>query len=113
MSIIIIQRALCCASLVTISLVITPAAVKAKRSAKQDGAVRTAISQPVRKDAYMERARGLVFVNAATAIKDRGATNVRRILDAKTASAQSHGSVIAIRIGVEYSATKVSKPKSV
>lgn len=110
MSITTTQPALCCASLATTSLVTTPAAAKAKRSAKPDGAVRTAISQPVRTDAFMERASGPVSASAVTATKDRGATSVNRILAARTATVQSHGSAVASRTGVESSVTKVSKP---
>lgn len=111
MSITITQRARFCASRATTSLATTPAAIKAKRSANPAGAVRIATSQLVRTDAFMERAKGPVFVNAATATRERGATSANRILAAKTASAQSHGSVAATRTGVEYSVTKVSKPK--
>lgn len=109
MSITTIQRARCCASRATTFSATTPAAAKAKRFVKPDGAVRIATSQPVRMDAFMERASGPVFVNVATATKDRGATSVNRILDARTASVQSHGSVTATRIGVEFFVTKVSK----
>lgn len=98
----------CCASLATTSSATTPAAVRVRKCASPDGAVRTAISQSVPTDVCMERADGQVFVSAATATKAHGATSVRPTQDAKMASAPSHGSVDATRTGAEYSATKVS-----
>jgi hypothetical protein len=86
----------------------TPAEIMVKRSASPDGAVITATNQSVPTDACTERAKGQVFVNAATATKEPSATNARPIQDAKMASASSLGSAAARRTGVEYSATKVS-----
>lgn len=108
MNIIIIQLALFCANLVMISLVITPAALKVKKSASPDGVAKIVTDQSASTDACMERANDQVFVNAATAIKEHDAMNAKRIQDAKTASVQSHGSVAASKTGVESSATKVS-----
>jgi hypothetical protein len=108
MNIIIIQLAPYYASLAMTSLVITPAAAKAKKFASPDGAVRTATDQSARTDACTERAKGQVYVNVATATKELSATNAKPIQDAKMASAQNHGSVVATKIGVAFSVTKVS-----
>lgn len=108
MSTTITQRAPYSVSRVTTSLATIPVAVKAKKSASPDGVVRIATSHFALKDVFMERANGQVFANAATATKERNATNVNLIQDARMASAQNHGSVIASKIGVEFSATKVS-----
>lgn len=108
MSTTIIQLAPYFASLATTSLDTTPAAAKAKRSVSPDGVARIAINRLVRTDACMERAKGQVYVNAATATKVPNATNVRPIQDAKMASVLSHGSVDATRTGVAFSVTKVS-----
>jgi hypothetical protein len=108
MNITITQPAPYYASLAMTSLVITPAAVRAKKSASPDGAVRTATDHSARMDVCMERAKGQVCVNVATATKEPSVTNVRPIQDAKMASAQNHGSVVATKIGVAFSVTKVS-----
>lgn len=108
MNITITQPAPYCVSLVMIFSAITLVATKVEKSASPDGAGRPAISQPAPTDAFVERASDQVSANAATATKEPDATNANHIQDAKMASAQSHGSVIAIRTGVEYSVTKVS-----
>lgn len=96
------------ASLATTFSDTTPAAAKAKRSVSPDGVARTAINRLARTDACMERAKGQVCVNAATATKVPNATNAKPIQDAKMASALNHGSVDATKIGVAFSVTKVS-----
>lgn len=108
MSTTIIQRALCCASLAMTSSVTTHAATWARRSVSQAGVARTARSQSAMKDVFMERASDQVSANATPATKERSATNVYHIQDAKTVSARSPGSVDATKTGVEYSVTKVS-----
>lgn len=108
MSTTITQRAPCCASLAMTSSVIILAATEAKNSASPDGVARTARNQPAQMDAFTERASGQVFVNAASAIKERNVTSANHTQDARMASAHIHGSVSASKTGVEYSVTKVS-----
>lgn len=108
MNITITQLARCCASLAMTFSVTTPAAARVKKSASQDGAGRIAKNHFAPTDAFTDRAKNQVFVNVATATKERDATSAWHIQDAKMASALNHGSVVATKTGVEYSAIKVS-----
>lgn len=108
MNITTIQRALCCVSRAMISLDITPAVVRVKKSAIPDGVMRIATNQPVPTVAKTERVNVQVFVNAAMATKARDVTSANHTQDVKMATAKHHGSVDVTRTGVEYSVTKVS-----
>lgn len=102
------QRARCFVSRAMISLDITPAAARAKKSATPDGVMRIATDQPVPTVAKTERANVQVFVNAAMATKARDVTNANHTQDVKMATAKHHGSVAVTRTGVGYFVTKVS-----